>query len=420
MFISMSKIKGWLWLLLYPAITYILYRSLNFLPKGSKPRIWKDARIDASTALNSLKSNNRRHLLIFCPSLGEYESVKALIYYLRKEDPQLFIEITFFSPSGYIPLTSILPHQADYVSYSPPDTIPQVNEFFNDRKVDDVWISSLAIWPIFLSYLIRNEIQYSFLSAKAKGGFGARFYYHSLSFYLNKAQFIFCVDVHSKKYLSFLNAGQNIVVAGDPRNDSISLDLSITPLSLERIKKFKSKDLLLVLGSTHLEDEKVIFPAMEKIVSNWKILIVPHHIHRAKSLVKQLENAMLFSNYNSEPNVRVLVLDSIGLLKYFYLAADVSYIGGGFNKGLHNLLEPLQASSLVIVGKNIDGSNIAQTLIDQKLIFQVTDDRSFLQIINRLKDKSKRALIKEEIKNYIGKEQGAAQKILFILKNKTV
>ncbi len=50
---------------------------------------------------------------------------------------------------------------------------------------------------------------------------------------------------------------------------------------------------------------------------------------------------MLYSEYSQSDlsKTNILVIDNIGMLSRLYRYADIALVGGGFGKGLHNILE---------------------------------------------------------------------------------
>ena len=61
-----------------------------------------------------------------------------------------------------------------------------------------------------------------------------------------------------------------------------------------------------------------------------------------------------YSEANDAPisNADVLLIDSIGLLSSLYKYGNIAYIGGGFGKGIHNILEAATFGLPVIFGPN--------------------------------------------------------------------
>ena len=82
---------------------------------------------------------------------------------------------------------------------------------------------------------------------------------------------------------------------------------------------------------------------------------------------------------------KVLLVDSIGVLKYIYKFANISYVGGGFNKkGLHNILETCIYGNPIIIGKNYKFFNEAKDLIRLKGVFSIKNSKEFHAIVNEL------------------------------------
>jgi 3-deoxy-D-manno-octulosonic-acid transferase len=60
-----------------------------------------------------------------------------------------------------------------------------------------------------------------------------------------------------------------------------------------------------------------------------------------------------FSRYTDEDrDARVLIIDNIGMLSSAYRYAYIAAIGGGFGKGIHNILEPACWGIPVMFGPN--------------------------------------------------------------------
>ena len=61
------------------------------------------------------------------------------------------------------------------------------------------------------------------------------------------------------------------------------------------------------------------------------------------------------------------IIDSIGLLSSIYKYGTLSYIGGGFGTGIHNILESAAFDVPVVFGPNYQKFNEAKELINSKL-----------------------------------------------------
>lgn len=364
---SMSSLGGLFWSYIYPILASLLYNSIDFLPRSSTWFRWKSSR-KTSTLPLSQRDQIPKHILFFCPSLGEYESIASLISSLKANDPTAFIEITFFSDSGFRPLDQSITHLADQISYSPPDTKKLTKEFFSNRKVDQVIISSLALWPTFLDHLHQLNIPYSFVAVRIKNGFLKKIYLSSMSMYLKRADNIFTIETSDQQKLESISVDFNIETLGDPRLNSVisQLKTSKTDLTTEQfLGQQTSKHKKIIFASTHSADELVFMSVISDLIKEgYAIIIAPHHADRAQNVQNTLESLSISSTFHSSfvRGREVLIIDHIGLLKHLYQYCDVAYVGGGFDKGLHNIAEPLFSNCYTLIGPNIKNSYIAQKL----------------------------------------------------------
>ena len=74
---------------------------------------------------------------------------------------------------------------------------------------------------------------------------------------------------------------------------------------------------------------------------------------------------------------KILIIDNIGLLSSLYSYADISYIGGGFGRGIHNILEAAVFGTPVIFGPKYKKFREAKELIKLGGAFTI---KNFVQL----------------------------------------
>ena len=124
--------------------------------------------------------------------------------------------------------------------------------------------------------------------------------------------------------------------------------------------------------------------------SQIKTIIAPHEISEKK--INELQN--IFKNScirlsclrkEEDFQKKILIIDSIGQLRYIYRYAYFAYVGGGFyQNSLHNILEPAVFSSPVIVGSLYDGFKEAEDLVDLGGVISVKNSIEFSKIFRDL------------------------------------
>ena len=70
----------------------------------------------------------------------------------------------------------------------------------------------------------------------------------------------------------------------------------------------------------------------------------------------------------------MLLVDIIGVLPYLYSFGTTAYIGGGFGRGVHSVLEPAVFGSKIICGPNIE-------MLDEAKEFK---NKGFLHVVNQI------------------------------------
>ena len=160
---------------------------------------------------------------------------------------------------------------------------------------------------------------------------------------LSSFELLMVQDKFSEQLLNEIQIN-NTKVCGDTRFDRV-LEVKKKFSEIELIKQFKGDNKLIIAGSTWSKDEDLVLDSFMKIKNEKiKLLIAPHEVNEKsvseteKKLKERKIKFELFSKFKNE-NSEVLVLNTIGVLARSYAYADAAYIGGGFNEGLHNVLE---------------------------------------------------------------------------------
>ena len=107
--------------------------------------------------------------------------------------------------------------------------------------------------------------------------------------------------------------------------------------------------------------------------------------------------------------VRVLVIDTIGLLSSIYRYGNIAYIGGGFGVGIHNTIEAAVFGMPVIFGPNYKHFREACALIDAGGGKSVRNYREFASAMD--KALAEHETLGKNASDYVESELGATNKI---------
>ena len=71
------------------------------------------------------------------------------------------------------------------------------------------------------------------------------------------------------------------------------------------------------------------------------------------------------------------MIKKIGILHNLYWKCQIAYVGGGFSKGIHNIMEPSIAGVPIIFGPKFEHANEANLLLKSKGAFCISDQLEF-------------------------------------------
>jgi 3-deoxy-D-manno-octulosonic-acid transferase len=202
------------------------------------------------------------------------------------------------------------------------------------------------------------------------------FYHPILTFCLSCFEKLYVVDATSKTALQKMDFASEVLA--DTRFDRMQV-VKDTPFDDEKTSNFLGKNPCLIMGSTWTQDEELlleILPYFPKI----KVIIAPHEIHtsRMEALKSRFSQALFYSQYSGErTQSQILIIDSIGILSKLYRYGTVNYVGGGFNKVVHSLLEPMAYGKPIVIGPNIEKSAEAQRFVKENWVTKIENAISF-------------------------------------------
>jgi 3-deoxy-D-manno-octulosonic-acid transferase len=114
-----------------------------------------------------------------------------------------------------------------------------------------------------------------------------------------------------------------------------------------------------------------------------------------------------------------LIIDNIGMLSRLYQYADVTYVGGAFGEGLHNILEAAVYGKPVIFGPDYDKFAEAVDLIACGGAISINNaielEEEFTYLLTNADEL---ASASAEAKNYVYAKKGATEKIIQFIQEK--
>lgn len=321
---------------------------------NSKAAAWVRGRRESTCFTRSPFSEDDRVWWFHCASLGEFEQGRPLIERVKRDKPEIKVLLTFFSPSGYevrkeFPL-------ADHIIYLPADTPSNARKFILAFRPEKALFIKYEFWYNMMQAAYDNGTSLYLVSAIFRSSQPFfRWYGSWFRKQLSLFSHLFIQDEDSARLLGRYGIN-NFTVCGDTRFDRVSsISKASTPLPL--IEQFIEGKRVVMAGSSWPPEEEMIAGFVNRELTDARWIIAPHeiereHIDTLERLFRVPVARYSASDADNINNAVVLILDNFGMLSSAYRYASIAIVGGGFGKGIHNILEPATWGIPVLYGPN--------------------------------------------------------------------
>lgn len=343
-------------------------------PFSPKAKAWLRGRKDIFKVLEQ-KFKGREHqkvIWIHCASLGEFEQGRPIIELIKSEHPEICTLLTFFSPSGFLVRQNY--DKADIISYLPLDTKKNAERFIDITHPDLVIFIKYEFWKNILSHIHQKQIPAIsvatiFRMKQFEGGYG-----RMLKKILPTFEHLFLQDENSLELLHHFKVNVPATITGDPRFDRV-YTISRQQTSMPWMERFVEDQQVLVAGSVWPEDMKILYPLI-KHFPDLKMIFAPHEMNKKfiTEMKQQLgDECICYTGIQqqSPENYRFIIVDTIGLLSSLYKLGTITYVGGAFGKGLHNILEAASHGKPVLFGPKHKKFREARDLIKLNAAYSI-------------------------------------------------
>lgn len=391
--------------------------------RSKKAQSWVAGRKSWSENLSrAVQTEGSPWIWFHCASLGEFEQARNLIDELYDHHPEFRILITFFSPSGYEIRSTY--GKCHHVAYLPLDTPQNAQSFFQIiTPVFGVFVK-YEIWLTFLKEARNQAVPLMLVAARPdpqsialKWPARKLFQEGYLSF-----RHIFTQDEASASLLRALGH-PSVSVSADTRFDRVASNQSQRK-SIPQIEDWLNGRSCLIAGSTWPREEKMLMQAWESLPeeNRPRLIIAPHEIHPEaidEWIEKSAGKAIRYRDIDRlSTQHEILWIDCIGLLSGLYAYGEIAYVGGAFDKGLHNILEAAVYGCSLIIGPRHSRFPEAQELIVAGGCTSVNNASELTGVLLELLRNSELRTIAARInKTYIQNRVGATEKVLDWMRN---
>lgn len=391
---------------------------------SKKVRMMWQGEHQAFRILKERVNPNDKYIWFHAASLGEFEQGRPLIEHIRKEHPEYKILLTFFSPSGYEVRKNY--EGADICCYLPLDTIRNARRFLRLIRPAMAFFIKYEFWYNYLHILKHRGVPaYSVSSIFRPDQVFFQWYGRGYRKVLDCFTHFFVQNEESRELLSQIGIDRATVV-GDTRFDRV-LQIKEASKQLPLIEAFvgtaeQQPTKVFVAGSSWEPDEDIFIKYFNEH-KDWKLIIAPHVIgkNHLKAIVSKLDRKVTRYSVATTESARqadCIIIDCFGLLSSIYHYGSVSYIGGGFGNGIHNVLEAAVWSVPVVFGPNNKHFQEAQGLLKVQGGYQIENYQEFAELMNRFDNNADfLAQSGKQAGLFVSSRAGATQKIIDNIKD---
>ena len=314
-------------------------------------------------------------IVFHCSSYGEFEVIKPVIRKIKAYSPDQKIILSIFSPSSFDLLNER--DLFDYKIYSPLETRTDCGQWFRTYQPTLIVISQNEIWPLFLDCAQKAQIPVVYVgSTFRKSSVKLLFFYFARPL-LTKVNHFFLQSEEAFQLFTQLELTNFSKI--ERLRDVEIRHITSQQVEIPTLAEFARKKPLFVLASTHSSELKILGNSVSKLKEKYHFLIAPHDItqHSIKDIRETFEqlNIILFSEGLDKEEM--VILDQFGLLKHVYKYADMVYVGGGFDKGVHNVMEAAIHKRPILIGPKYQKFEEVKELIDLQVVFPCRSSEEF-------------------------------------------
>ena len=305
----------------------------------------------------------RQRVVVHGVSVGEVKAASSIIEQLRIERPDLEVVISTTTATGAEVARRIYPDH-DVVRF-PFDISFVVRRFLRRVAPAAVVLVELEIWPNFLRAVNRAGVPIAVVNGRITERSHRRYLrVRSLMPQFQRIS-LFCVQdkLYARRFEELSHGPDRILVTGNIKADSFPVGRRDVDPELARHLGGAPGQLVLVAGSTHDPEERLITEAWMSSAPESRLVIVPRHPERAAGICRELAAlgsspqrlTFLREGIETRDPRRPVLVDTIGELEGVYALADLVFVGGSLiQHGGQNMLEPAAQGLPILYGPSTE------------------------------------------------------------------
>lgn len=302
----------------------------------------------------NVQKGESKLIWIHAVSVGETKAVAELAKLLKKENVKILISSV--TETGHEEAERSIPY-ADYFVFLPFDFSWIIGPIVRRVKPDVVLCSETDLWYNFLN----NAKKQGAINVLINGKISERSFKRMKAFSFFSHRLLKLLDLlavqnedYKERFVDLMVDPHRITVTGNLKLDE-KVEMEPTK-DLRQALGLQLNDFVILIGSTHAPEEKLILSAIQPLMQIYprlKILVIPRHPERFETVASVIESFdPNFGRYSKNTADRITLIDAMGVLKKCLQLSNLAIIGGSFVPGIggHNITEPAQYGVPVLFG----------------------------------------------------------------------
>jgi len=371
---------------------------------------------------------------IHAVSVGEFLAAIPLIKALQTRYPETPLLITTTTPTGSARVRAVFANQIQRQQmlhvYAPYDLSWIIDGFLQRAKPRLLIIIETELWPNLVHCCSEKQIPVMLANARLseKSARGYQRFSTLTRNMLKQINYIAAQNISDgDRFVELGLDKNNLLITGSIKFDlELSLEIQQQARELRGVWCKNGQRLVWLAASTHPGEDEIIlkvFEQLKKHFSNLLLVLVPRHPERFDGVYRLCVDTKLSVSRHSEatnanPQVDIILGDTMGELLVFYGACDVTFVGGSLVPvGGHNMIEPAAWGKAIICGHHLHNfADISQLLAGKGAISICHNGEELLDTAHQLlANQPERLLMGEQAKILAEQNRGALKKLMTLI-----
>jgi 3-deoxy-D-manno-octulosonic-acid transferase len=354
-------------LLVLVGLPWLLYRSLT---TGRYRKSWKTKLfgIRSSARMQQHAPSSSRTIWLHGVSVGEVQLLRPLVEELHRLLPDALFSVSTTTETGMELAQKLFSaNPAVSLFYFPLDFSWAIRRTLDEIAPSMIVLGELELWPNLIDMAAHRSIPIAVVNGRLSE---RSFAGYSKLRWLTRPMFekLALVAAQDATYASrFLACGtpeDKVATTGSFKFDNVAFDRNSPEVAtLRSLVGVSNQHRVWIVGSTQAPEEIVACKAFANTTKEFpelKLIVVPRHKERFDEVAKEIRATKLrvvcrstLTQPISAEQWDVLLIDTIGELRWWWGVAELAIVGGSFGKrGGQNMLEAAAYGINVAFGPN--------------------------------------------------------------------